>query len=197
MDIFSYPDALLGYAIHRAFDALAEVTLKEKNYIVERWCVADPLLYCPETLSRQPDNGQNRPPQVLDSTRESNSEPIVKHTAEPAMVWVTLSRQCAGARQDARPADAKHMRACTHEQRCISLLDLPKEMISSVLRHLPTKSKCQAELVCRTFREVLSNPTPRDFVWNILDLNDSIFQRVPLNVLNRQACSNDTHIWSR
>ena len=51
------------------------------------------------------------------------------------------------------------------------------------------RSKCQAELVCRTFRELLSNPTPGGFVWDVLDLADDVFQAIPLPELNRQALS--------
>ncbi len=76
-------------------------------------------------------------------------------------------------------------KACTHEHGRVSLLDLPENLISSILRYLPTKGRCQAELVCRTFREVLGNPTPGGFVWHIVCLDDPVFQRITLNELNR------------
>ena len=78
----------------------------------------------------------------------------------------------------------------TDKRRCMNLLDLPENLIISILRCLPTKSKCQAEAVCRTFREVLSNPTPGSFVWDDLSLDDMIFHSIPLCELNRRVlCS--------
>ena len=76
--------------------------------------------------------------------------------------------------------------ACTDEHRCSSLLDLPESLISSILRQLPTKDKCRAERVCRIFREILGNPSPGDFVWHTLSLDDLVFRRVPLDMLARQ-----------
>ncbi len=85
----------------------------------------------------------------------------------------------------AMPDDVTHKIACTEEQKSTCLLDLPEELISSILRRLSTRGKCQAQVVCRTFREVLSNPTPGNFVWGVIDLRDSVFVKVPLDVLNR------------
>ena len=69
----------------------------------------------------------------------------------------------------------------------IGLLDLPEALIVSILRHLPTKSKCQAEAVCKTFRRLLSDPAPGSSVWDHLSLEDSLFQKPALHALNRQA----------
>ena len=80
-------------------------------------------------------------------------------------------------------------KACTLEHGRISLLNLPENLISSIFRYLPTKEKCQAELVCKTFREVLGNPTPGAFVWYTVSLDDPVFQRISLNELSRQASS--------
>ena len=73
------------------------------------------------------------------------------------------------------------------KRRCISLLDLPESLITSILRCLTTKSKCQAERVCRTFREVLSNPAPGSFVWDVLSLDDPVFHHMSLYDLNRRV----------
>ncbi len=77
------------------------------------------------------------------------------------------------------------MVARTHKHRPVSLLDLPESLLIHTLRHLPTETKCRAELVCKAFRDVLSNPTPRDFVWDVLCLDDPVFSNVPLSVLNK------------
>ena len=74
-----------------------------------------------------------------------------------------------------------------HEHNCNSLLDLPENLIISILRYLPVETKCRAELVCRTFRELLSNPTQGEFVWGTLALHGQPFDNVDLSVLNRQA----------
>ena len=79
--------------------------------------------------------------------------------------------------------------ACTDKRRCVSLLDLPESLITGILRCLPTRSKCQAETVCRTFREVLSNPITGGFVWEVLDLDGSLFQKLSVHGLNRQVLS--------
>ncbi len=83
----------------------------------------------------------------------------------------------------------QHKKARAHEHGCISLLDLPDSLISSVLRQLPTKEKWQAERVCKLFGGILGNPSPGDFVWDTVSLGDLVFQRVPLNVLTRQGLS--------
>ena len=75
----------------------------------------------------------------------------------------------------------------TDGHRHMSLVDLPDNLITNVLRCLSTREKCQAELVCRTFREILSHPTPGEFVWDILSLDDPPFQEAPLPGLSRQA----------
>ncbi|CAL5222656.1 g5053 [Coccomyxa viridis] len=87
--------------------------------------------------------------------------------------------------ESASPAGVKQKLARTDERRCISLLDLPENLIIDILRYLPTKSKCQAELVCRTFREILSNPNPADYVWDVLDVNASVLQHIPLPALHK------------
>ena len=77
------------------------------------------------------------------------------------------------------PDDVMRKIVRTDERRCTSLHDLPNILITSVLRCLSTREKCQAQVVCRTFRDVLSNPAPRKFVWDVIDLRDSVFLKVP------------------
>lgn len=79
--------------------------------------------------------------------------------------------------------------ACTDRRRCTGLLDLPENLITSILQRLPAKSKCQAEVVCKSLREVLGNPAPGTFVRGCLDLEDPFFERAPLQELNRHAFS--------
>ena len=43
--------------------------------------------------------------------------------------------------------------------------------------------------MCKTFREILSNPTPGDFVWDIITLDDPVFRQAPLQAVSRQASS--------
>ena len=83
--------------------------------------------------------------------------------------------------------------ACTDKRRCVSLLDLPENLIISILRCLPTRSKCQAETVCKTFREVLSNHTRGSFVWDVLALDNLVFQDLSVHGLNRQVFSILSH----
>ena len=80
----------------------------------------------------------------------------------------------------------KQKLACTDKCARTRLLDLPESLIISILRCLPTDSKCQAERVCRTFRKMLSNPAPGSFVWDRVSLEDSTFQKLPVHALNRQ-----------
>ncbi len=94
-----------------------------------------------------------------------------------------MKRKCA------RPAGVKQKLACTQERKRTRLLDLPESLIVSILRCLPTESKRQAELVCRDFREVLSNPAPGSLVWDRVSLEDSMFQHAPVYALNRQVFS--------
>ena len=83
--------------------------------------------------------------------------------------------------------------ACTDKRRCTSLLDLPESIVISILRVLPVKSKCQAEVVCKTFREVLSNPAPPGFVWDEFHLDASDFQAMSVHALNRHAFTKYAH----
>ena len=77
--------------------------------------------------------------------------------------------------------------SCTDGHRRISLVELPDNLITNALRYLSTRERCEAELVCKTFREILSNPTPGDFVWDVLSLDDPVFQKAYLPDLSRQA----------
>ncbi len=96
------------------------------------------------------------------------------------------SNSQSGASSDARSAGVKQKKACSHEHGCNSLLDLPESLIVITLRLLPTKVKCQAESVCRTFRKVLRKPTQGDVVWGALNLRDPLFLKLSLYALNRQ-----------
>lgn len=88
-----------------------------------------------------------------------------------------------------RPAGVKQKLACTQTCKRTYLLDLPESLITSILRCLPTESKCQAERVCSAFREVLSNPAPGSFVWDRVNLEDAVFQKLPVDALRRQVSS--------
>ena len=86
-----------------------------------------------------------------------------------------------------RPIVVMQKVARSLEHRCISLLDLPESLLISIFRCMPTETKCRAELVCKTFRDVLSNPAPGTFVWDVISLDDAVFSKAPLSQLNRQA----------
>ena len=58
------------------------------------------------------------------------------------------------------------------------LLSLPENVIANILSYLPTAIKCQAQLVCRTFRDILSQPAPG--VWGVIDLESSCFDKAQL-----------------
>ncbi len=111
---------------------------------------------------------------------------LIPQHRQQVMEWSRLWRPFAGKNEKKMPAVTQKV-ACTSEHRRTSLLDLPESLITKVLRCLDTKSKCQAELVCSSFRSILSRPSPGDFVWDIVDLRDSAFQSMPLDALNRQA----------
>ena len=48
-------------------------------------------------------------------------------------------------------------------------------------------AKMQAELVCTTFRNVLSDPDPGTYVWDALHLNE--LQGIPVSALHRWLLS--------
>ena len=98
---------------------------------------------------------------------------------------IDVVRHYAMKRKPAQPAGVKQKLACTQTRERTRLLDLPESLITSILRCLPTESKCQAERVCSAFREVLSNPAPGSFVWDRVSLEDSVFQKPPVHELNR------------
>ena len=117
----------------------------------------------------------------------------LQYSQQIAMFCFTLRRQRTGRRRNGdnhgvvQDTVAPCDKACTEEPRCIGLLDLPEALIVSILRHLPTQSKCQAELVCKCFRQLLSDPAPGYFVWDHVSLEDEIFQKPSVQELNRQA----------
>ena len=61
------------------------------------------------------------------------------------------------------------------------LLSLPESVIANILTNLPTASKCRAQLVCRTFRDILSQPAPG--VWGVIDLADPCFSTESLRAV--------------
>ncbi len=67
------------------------------------------------------------------------------------------------------------------------LLDLPESLLVHILRCLPTKEKCQAKLVCKAVKELLSNPALGNFVWDVIRLDDPVFSDVLLSVMNKYA----------
>ena len=77
--------------------------------------------------------------------------------------------------------------SCIDKPKCIGLLDLPEALIVSILRSLPTQSKCRAESVCKIFRQLLSDPAPGSFVWDRVSLEDKMFQKPSVQALKRQA----------
>lgn len=109
----------------------------------------------------------------------------ISHSNGTVAYRSALSPRNRDMEESASPAGVKQKLARTDERRCISLLDLPENLIIDILRYLPTKSKCQAELVCRAFREILSNPNPADYVWDVLDVNTSVLQHIPLPALHK------------
>ena len=64
---------------------------------------------------------------------------------------------------------------------CASLIDLPENVIVSILRCLPTASKCKAQLVCKRFKDILCQPSPG--VWDGVDLDVCVFEKVTLPAL--------------
>ena len=58
---------------------------------------------------------------------------------------------------------------------CINLINLPENVIVNILRCLPIDSKCKAQLVCKTFRDILCQPSPG--VWGVVDLHDRLFDK--------------------
>ena len=54
-------------------------------------------------------------------------------------------------------------------------MDLPDGPLTSILRHLPLESKIQAQAVCKTFRDILCNPSGGSGVWGSVRLEDPVF----------------------
>ena len=61
------------------------------------------------------------------------------------------------------------------------LLSLPENVIANISANLPTASNCRQQLVCRTFRDILSQPAPG--VWGVIDLEDPCFSRAKMRDL--------------
>ena len=55
-------------------------------------------------------------------------------------------------------------------------MDLPDGPLTSILTHLPLESKIQAQVVCRTFRDILCNPSQSSSVWGTVRLDDAVFE---------------------
>ena len=56
-------------------------------------------------------------------------------------------------------------------------MDLPGGLLTSILKHLPLQSKIQAQVVCKTFRDILCNPSQGSSVWGSVSLDDPVFER--------------------
>ena len=56
------------------------------------------------------------------------------------------------------------------------LMDLPEGLLTSILKYLPLQSKIQAQTVCKTFRDILDNPSQGSSVWESVRLDDPVFR---------------------
>ena len=55
-------------------------------------------------------------------------------------------------------------------------MELPESLLTSILRHLPLQSKIHSQATCRTFRNILHNPSRGSSVWESVRLDDSVFE---------------------
>ena len=78
-------------------------------------------------------------------------------------------------------------RQCLSSKACLT--DLPEELLASILKHQPLKTKCQAQAVCRMFRDILCKPSQGISVWDSILLDDPILAAVSPAALVRQALS--------
>ena len=56
------------------------------------------------------------------------------------------------------------------------LMDLPEGLLTSILRYLPLQHKIQAQVVCKTFRDILCNPSHDSSVWGSIRLEDIVLK---------------------
>ena len=66
-------------------------------------------------------------------------------------------------------------------------MDLPEELLTSILKQLPLKAKCQAQAVCQTFRDILSKPYKGSLLWESIQIDDPILQAASPYALARQV----------
>ncbi len=75
------------------------------------------------------------------------------------------------------------------------LTDLPEDLLTSILKQLPLKTKCQAQAVCRMFRDTLSKPYKGSFVWESIQLDDPLLEAASPSELARQVlCPKQTEM---
>ena len=76
-------------------------------------------------------------------------------------------------------------RQCHLSNACLT--DLPEDILISILKQQPLKTKCHAQAVCKMFRDILCKPSQGLLVWGAIHLNDPIFAAVSPTALARQA----------
>ena len=70
----------------------------------------------------------------------------------------------------------------------LSLLDLPEALLISIVKqHLPLKSKIHLQAVSREFRDILRKPHGGSAIWDIIELDDPVFERAHPTALARQT----------
>lgn len=55
------------------------------------------------------------------------------------------------------------------------LLDLPEGVLTSILKLLPVYEKCESQLVCRKFRDIVNSPSKGAYVWDTIHLENPVF----------------------
>ena len=65
--------------------------------------------------------------------------------------------------------------ACQSDSGSVCLMDLPEALLTNILRQLPLQDKCQAQAVCRVFRNILCSPFPGSFTWETISLDHPTF----------------------
>lgn len=67
------------------------------------------------------------------------------------------------------------------------LVTLPNDLLISILKQLPLETKCKAQAVCQTFKNILWKPSQGSFVWDSIQLDNPIFESASPTALARQV----------
>ena len=83
----------------------------------------------------------------------------------------------------------EHQSTTQMRSKSMHLLDIDRSLIVSIFRVLPVRDKLQLRLVCKTFYELLDDPTRGGGLWGVIELHGFTVDKTTYDPLSRHVLS--------